>query len=237
MALMPTESPEILDYRVSGLCKPATQVGGDFYQYHNISNERWAITLADVTGHGMEAAIPGVLMSGILDNVIESGLSPVDLCNQLNNSLHRVLPSRTFVCFSLVDINLTTGSLSIVNGGCPYPYLYRAESQEIEELTLDAFPLGLRSQTKYKSFEIFLDPGDFIIFCSDGIIEAPNTSGDIFGFERAHNTFLEGCKKHHNGDKIIEHLFFNIASHIGTAEQDDDQTVVILSRNQEQFKN
>ena len=233
MALMPTGSPKILDYRFNGICKPATQVGGDFYQYHNVSDERWILTLADVTGHGMEAAIPGVLMSGILDNFIESGLPPFEICKRLNNSLHRVLPKRTFVCFSLVDLNLKTGEICVINGGCPYPYVYRAKDQEMDELVLDAFPLGLRTSANYTSAELKLAPGDCIILCSDGVIEATNTNGDVFGFEKTRSSFLEGCRTHFDGGEIINHMFTSLASHAGSAEQDDDQTVVILSRNQE----
>ena len=231
MALMPTSSPKILDYQFNGICKPATQVGGDFYQYHNVSDERWTLTLADVTGHGMEAAIPGVLMSGILDNFIESGLPPFEICNRLNNSLHRVLPKRTFVCFSLVDLNLKTGKLCVINGGCPYPYVYRAKHEEIDELVLDAFPLGLRTPADYTSIELRLAPGDCIILCSDGVIEALNTTGDVFGFEKTKNSFLEGCRTHLDGGEIINHIFTSLASHTGATEQDDDQTVVIVSRN------
>ena len=235
MALMPTSSPNIMDYRFNGICKPATQVGGDFYQYHNVSDKRWTLTLADVTGHGMEAAIPGVLMSGILDNFIESGLPPFEICHRLNNSLHRVLPKRTFVCFSLVDLNLETGKLCVINGGCPYPYVYRAKHEEIDELVLDAFPLGLRTSADYTSAELTLAPGDCIILCSDGVIEALNTTGDVFGFEKTKSSFLEGCRTYLDGGEIINHIFTSLASHTGSAEQDDDQTVVILSRNQEHY--
>ena len=128
-------------------------------------------------------------------------------------------------------MNLKTGKLCVINGGCPYPYVYRAKHEEIDELVLDAFPLGLRTPADYTSIELTLAPGDCIILCSDGVIEALNTTGDVFGFEKTKNSFLEGCRTHHDGGERINHIFTSLASHTGAAEQDDDQTVVIISRN------
>ena len=230
MDLMPSVPPDISGYEVAGRCQPATHVGGDFFQYYQISESRWAITLADVTGHGMEAAIPSVLMSGMLNNYMESGNPTPALCGQLNSSLHRLLPRRTFVCFSMGDLNLHTNIFNFVNGGCPYPYLYRASSQQIEELTLDAFPLGLREQVSYQSLEISLEPGDRIIFCSDGIVEAPNEAEEIFGFDKTEDVVHEACVRNLSGNELIEHVFSTLNSHAFNTEQADDQTLVVVSR-------
>ena len=100
--------------------------------------------------------------------------------------------------------------------------MYRAKDQEMDELVLDAFPLGLRTSANYTSAELKLAPGDCIILCSDGVIEATNTNGDVFGFEKTRGSFLEGCRTHFDGGEIINHMFTSLASHAGSAEQDDD---------------
>ena len=112
MSLMPACSPDIKDYDVSGRCRPATEVGGDFYQYFNLSNNRFAVVMADVTGHGMEAAIPNALFSGILHSQMELDVRGEKLFQNLNKSLCRNLDKRKFVCFSFVEVDILTGKVN-----------------------------------------------------------------------------------------------------------------------------
>jgi len=196
MRLMPTEPPRVSGFDISGRCLPANHVGGDFFQYFPISDNRLAISLADVTGHAMEAAIPVVMFSGILDTQMEAGDTLEVLFPQLNRSLCRNLAdSRTYICFTMGELDSSTRSFRLSNGGCPYPYHYKASLNEITELQLEAYPLGIRPDTQYPVKELQLGNGDRIIFCSDGIIEAENSSGELFGFERTAETIKKGCEE------------------------------------------
>lgn len=228
MGLMPKESPKITGFDIAGRCLPANHVGGDFFQYFHISPERILLTLADVTGHAMEAAIPVVMFSGILETQMESGDSLEELFGKLNRSLSRILDRRTFVCFSMGDLNPETRKIRLSNGGCPYPYHFQGSTGEVTELQVDAYPLGVRAGSSYPVIEEQLAPGDCIVFCSDGIIEAENSEGEIFGFERTARTIRNGCQDDLSAPQLLDHLIGEVKSFTGETPQGDDQTIVVL---------
>ena len=228
MGLMPAESPRISGFDISGRCIPANHVGGDFFQYFPISDNRLAISLADVTGHAMEAAVPVMMFSGILDNQMEAGDSLEDLFAKLNRSLHRNLNSRTFVCFAMGELDASTRQFRISNGGCPYPYHFQASTSEVTELQVDAYPLGVRAESTYPVIEAQLEPADRVVFCSDGIIEAENSSGEIFGFDRTAETIRKGCQEGLSASALLDRIIGEVKAFAGETPQGDDQTVVIL---------
>ena len=225
---MPTESPKISGFDISGRCLPANHVGGDFFQYFPISDNRLAISLADVTGHAMEAAVPVMMFSGVLESEIKHGESLVDLFSSLNQTLHKTLDKRTFVCFTMGELDTDTRKFRLSNGGCPYPYHYKAASGDIVELHVDAYPLGARAETDYPVIEAQLSLGDRIVFCSDGIIEAENSSGEIFGFEQTAVTIKKGCSQDLSAPQLLDHLINEVKTFTGETPQGDDQTVVVL---------
>ena len=228
MRLMPQHNPQVEGFEIVGRCRPATDVGGDFYQYFALAEERLSIVLADVTGHGMEAAVPTMVFSGLLDNQIEYTPTPDVLMRRLNNSLHRVLERRTFICFSLGELDPITRRMRFANGGCPYPYIYRAATNTVEEVSLVAFPLGLRAESMYAMIEVDLDENDLVVFCSDGLIEAADRDGEIFGFERMAEVIRQAGIERISAERALEHFFAEVDAFSGGQAQEDDQTMVVL---------
>ncbi|MBT7912798.1 SpoIIE family protein phosphatase [Candidatus Bathyarchaeota archaeon] len=229
MSLMPLEHPQVPGFGVAGRCLPASHVGGDFFKYYELPDGHLAGVLADVTGHAMEAAIPLLIFNGILESQMELGGDMETLFPRLNRSLCRSLPKRTYICLSMVELEPITRILRFSNGGCPYPYHYIAASGDIVELQVDAYPLGVRAETDYPVIEAQLSLGDRIVFCSDGIIEAENSQGEIFGFERTAETIQNGCKKDLTAPQLLDHLINEVKTFTGETPQGDDQTVVILA--------
>jgi|APSaa5957512622_1039677.scaffolds.fasta_scaffold24230_1 serine phosphatase RsbU (regulator of sigma subunit) len=229
IGLMPTESPIIKGFDISGRCIPANHVGGDFFQYFPISDNRLAISLADVTGHAMEAAVPVMMFSGVLESEIKHDQSLDHLFASLNETLNNKLDNRTYVCFTMGEIDPDTRKFRVSNGGCPYPYRYRASDGEIAEIQIDAYPLGIRSGTQYQVQELQLEPGDRVVFCSDGIIEAENVDGELFGFERTAETIREGCSQDLSAPQLLDYLINEVKVFAGETPQGDDQTVVVLA--------
>ena len=228
MGLMPTESPKIPGFEISGRCLPANHVGGDFFQYFPISDNRLTISLADVTGHAMEAAVPVMMFSGILKIQMEIGGSIEEIFGRLNRSLHGTLDKRTFICFTMGELDRETRTFHLANGGCPYPYHFKDSTDEISELQLDAYPLAIRPNSEYQTVDIQLQQGDRIVFCSDGIIEAENAEGDIYGFERTSEMIRQGCIEGLSAEALIDRLIGAVKAFAGDVPQGDDMTVVVL---------
>jgi serine phosphatase RsbU (regulator of sigma subunit) len=244
MALMPKEAPALPGLEVSGHCRPAKHVGGDFFQYFPLARHRLAIGMADVTGHAMEAAIPVVMFSGILKSETRHGnpleqlfanLNIEQLFANLNQTLCETLGRRTFVCFTLGEVDLNHGIFRHSNSGCPYPLHFRADRGEITELAVDAYPLGIQTTSIYPIVETRVDTGDYIIFCSDGIIEACDPQDQLFGFERTAETVRQGCIAGLAPDELISHIFAAVDLFRGEASQGDDMTCVALKLKADQI--
>jgi sigma-B regulation protein RsbU (phosphoserine phosphatase) len=151
MALMPEQAPRIEGIQIAGRCIPASHVGGDFYQYYT-TPETLTIAAADVTGHAMKAAIPMVMFSGFLENQMESPRELSDLFSSLNRSLYRSLDRRTFVCFVMVELSLSSRRLH-----------FHASTGTVTELVSVNYPLEVRPESEFKVLETQLEPGDRVV--------------------------------------------------------------------------
>ena len=225
MALMPSQSPKIEGLDIAGRCIPANHVGGDFFQYFD-RDDKLTVAVADVTGHAMEAAIPVVMFDGILESQMDLGGSIEHLFGRLNRLLHRKLDRRTFVCFAVGELDLPSRTLRLANGGFPYPY--HVHAGEIDELQIDAYPLGVSADSDYRSIAVQLHPGDRVVFCSDGLIEAPNPGGEMFGFDRIADTIRSACAENLSAEETIERIFATVNAFRKSAPQSDDMTCVVL---------
>jgi len=228
MRLMPTSDPKLAGYDIVGHCRPAEAVGGDFFQYFTPGEDRLLFGLADVTGHGMQAAIPTMVFSGLLNTQVEYTPEPQELMHRLNQSLHRVLEKRTFICFSIGELHSTTGTMRISNGGCPFPYHYRTRTGTVDEIDLSAIPLGVRAESAYGTTEITLEPGDVVVLCSDGIIEAANPEGELFGYDRTREVIRQAGKQSLSARQLIQRVLDDVERFADDGKQEDDQTVVVI---------
>ena len=229
MGLMPTSSPQIAGFDIAGRCLTANHVGGDYFQYFQ-QDDRILICLADVTGHAMEAAIPALVFDGVLRTEMHEFQPLGQLFSRLNQTLHKTLEDRTFVCFCVAEIDRASGILQLANGACPYPYHFHATTGEVAELQVEAYPLGVRSNTVYPVAEFQLAVGDWIVFCSDGIVEAENGDGDLFGFERTGEVIQKGCADGLSAEGLIERLIGAVKEFAGDVPQGDDMTCVAVRR-------
>lgn len=230
MGLMPKANPQLAGFDIAGRCLPAEQVGGDLFQYFDLPTGEVALALADVTGHAMAAAIPVVLFSGMLQVQMERGGTLEELFARLNSSVHRLLDSHTLVCFAMAHLDPVSRCLRLSNGGLPPPYHYRAATGEVVELKgEEVYPLGVRPGTCYQPLEAKLEPGDRVVFCSDGMMEAENTKGEMFGFEQVAEVVRQGGIEGLGAEVLLERLVASVRVFAGEAPQGDDQTVVVVA--------
>ncbi|MEW6754240.1 MAG: two-component regulator propeller domain-containing protein [Candidatus Latescibacterota bacterium] len=228
MDLMPKVPPRVAGMTVAARCLPANHVGGDFYQYFVLPDDGLALCLADVTGHAMEAAIPAVLFDGILDSQVRLGSDPEDLFARLNGALCDKLTGHTHVAFAMAQIDGPRRLLRLANAGCPYPCHYRSGCREVVEVALDAYPLGVKPDIQYRAADVAVEPGDYLVLYSDGIAEAGDGSGELFGFERTLATVRSACAAGLAPAALIDRLVAAVRAFTGPVPQADDMTCVAV---------
>jgi len=224
--LMPAESPRVEGFDIAGRCVPANHVGGDFFQYY-ARDGKLSICMADVTGHAMEAAVPVMMFSGVLESEMRHGERPDALFANLNRTLRSKLQAHTFVCCVVGELEGHT--LRLANGGCPHPYLYRAADSTVEELQIHAYPLGVQAETEYRVVEVELAPGDRVVLSSDGFIEAQNEDEELFGFDRMQEAVRQSGADGLSAAGLIDRIVDEVRAFAGETPQGDDMTCVVLA--------
>jgi serine phosphatase RsbU (regulator of sigma subunit)/ligand-binding sensor domain-containing protein len=221
-ALMPSAPPEMLGLEVGGRCHAADDVGGDLFQYYD--GETRIAALADVTGHGMEAAIPVVMFSGILDKQMEYPGTLEERFSALNRSLCRSLGDRKFLCLTMAEIE--GRSLRLASCGNPYPLHFH--DSEITELRVDGYPLGIRADTQFDIIEAEFQVGDYLIMYSDGIPETINPSEEMFGYDRTIETVREACIEGISAEDLVARLMSTARAFAREEPQADDMTCIVV---------
>ena len=227
-ASLPTKVPDLEGWEIFPFYQPAREVGGDFYDFLELKDGHLGLVVGDATGKGVPAALVMSTTCGMLQAVAQASdpSLPGEVLRQVNDALNARIPANTFVtCFYAV-LEPESGSLSYANAGHDLPYL-RRRGGECEELRARGMPLGLMPAMSYEEKEIVLDAGEAALFYSDGLVEAHDPEGEMFGFLRLRALIAEHAEERSLGDFLMEELY----SFVGEGwEQEDDITLLILQR-------
>ncbi|HEY6689804.1 MAG TPA: SpoIIE family protein phosphatase [Rubrobacter sp.] len=227
-ASLPREVPEPEGWLISPLYRPAREVGGDFYDFHLLADRRVGLVVGDATGKGVPAALVMSTACGMLQLAAQAlgSPSPGEVLRQVNEALLARIPQNMFVtCFYAV-LDPKSASLSYANAGHDLPYLHRGRG-DAEELRARGMPLGLMPSMSYEEKEIELDVGEGVFFYSDGLVEAHDPKGEMFGFPRLRALVAEHAEEKSLGGFLMEKLY----SFVGEGwKQEDDITLLTLER-------
>src|SRR5918994_3006743 len=184
-ASLPKEVPELAGWQIAYHYQPAREVGGDFYDFHLLSEGRLGLVLGDATGKGVPAALVMSTTCGMLRLAAQAldSSSPGESLSGVNEALLARIPSNKFVTCFYAILEPKSGSLSYANAGHDLPYVRRGGG-DAEELRARGMPLGLMPGMSYEEKEIELDVGEGVFFYSDGLVEAHDPKGEMFGFPR-----------------------------------------------------
>ena len=224
-ALLPTKVPEVEGLDVAGMSLPATQVGGDFYDYLNAGENHLAIAVADAAGKGLRGALNAVLTNGMLNEIVQIQYSADVILTNLNTSLVPRLYGRTFIALNLAIIDTEDKQILYANAGQPYPILKREDT--LIEIEGSELPLGSMKRTEYAQETLELSPGDILIFYTDGVIEALNPEDEMYGTDRL-KALLARASTDLRAEELIAYIFKDIQEFVETAEQYDDITIVVV---------
>ena len=224
-ASLPKEVPSLEGWQISPFYRPAREVGGDFYDFHFLSEGRVGLVVGDATGKGVPAALVMSTTLGMIQlaaGALDSS-SPGEVLSRVNETLFARIPPNMFVTCFYAILDPENASLSYANAGHDPPYLQRRG--EAEELRARGMPLGLMPGMDYKEKEIVLDAGEVALFYTDGLVEAHNPKGEMFGFPRLRALIAEHAVEGSLGEFLMEELY----SFVGEGwEQEDDITLLTL---------
>jgi serine phosphatase RsbU (regulator of sigma subunit)/ketosteroid isomerase-like protein len=226
-AALPKEVPQLEGWEISPLYRPAREVGGDFYDFFELEDGRVGVVVGDATGKGVPAALVVTATYSMLRAVAQAlgSFSPGEILAQVNETLLARIPLNMFVTCFYAILEPNSGSLSYANAGHDIPYLHR--NGEAEELRARGMPLGLMAGMSYEEGEASLGEGGCVLFYSDGLVEAHDPKGEMFGFPRLRTLVAEHGKKR----SLVELLLEDLYSFTGEGwEQEDDITLLTLRR-------
>jgi phosphoserine phosphatase RsbU/P len=222
--LLPQSLPKLAHLEVAAKFIPARAIGGDLYDFVNYSQGRMGMVIGDVSGKGAPAAIYAALVSGILRSHAPIEPGPAEMLRAVNFSLGERRIEGQFVSLIYAVWDDDSRSLQVANSGLPRPVYCHDGKIEIIEAT--GLPLGLFDDAEYDEFTFKASPGDLFVFFSDGILDASNKAGDLFGRGRV-ETIVAGCAES-SADCVVKSLFKAVTEHAGGEDAFDDETVVAI---------
>jgi sigma-B regulation protein RsbU (phosphoserine phosphatase) len=227
LSMLPRHDPRIPGLDISAVSLPAAEVGGDYYEYFDQDTARFAIVVGDVAGHGVAS---GLLLSGIrscLYLLHPERPSPCDLFDKLDRMVRLTTARRMFITLLYAAFDRAAGRLVLASAGHPPPLHYRRRLDRVEELTIEAPPLGTRLEASYQQREIAFEEGDVFLLYTDGLIEALDQRGELYGDARLLRRF-QRVADGKDARAIREALLSDVWTFKGDTEQFDDITVVVV---------
>src|SRR5215218_2709723 len=226
-ASLPKEVPQLEGWEITPLYRPAREVGGDFYDFFELEDGRVGVVVGDATGNGIPAALVAEATSHMLRVVAQAfgSVSPGEVLSRVNQTLLARIPQNMFVTSFYAILDPQKCTLSYANAGHNLPYLWHGGAAE--ELRARGMPLGLMAGMSYEEKETTLESGDGALLYSDGLVEAHDPKGEMFGFPRVRAQVAERGEERSLGELLMEELY----SFVGDGwEQEDDITLLTLRR-------
>jgi serine phosphatase RsbU (regulator of sigma subunit)/anti-sigma regulatory factor (Ser/Thr protein kinase) len=222
---LPKSTPEIAGWEVAAYYRPARTVGGDFYDFIEFPDGRLGIVIGDVTDKGVPAALVMAATRSVVRTTASANPSPGAVLARVNDILVPDMPRNMFVTCLYGLLDPSTGVFRFANAGHDLPYVRRPDGR-VDEFRATGMPLGLLEGMEYEEAEGSLGKGDTVLFSSDGLVEAHDPHGEMFGFPR----LRERMSTHRGGANLLDRILGDLAAFTGADwEQEDDVTIVTLA--------
>jgi len=237
--LLPDYCPSIYGVDLAAHCRPALQLGGDYYDFMclktNISEKRkekarWALVIGDVMGKGIPAGLLMTMLRGMLRAEVLTGLPPDRILHDLNQlAINDLDQSHRFVTLFYSDYDPRTRKLRFANAAHNPPLLWKSSDQKIIKLDAEGFVLGLQKEAEYQCSEIKLSESDLVLYYTDGVIDTSNSLGERFDEKRLIKIFTRLCKQSFTSQEILNKIFKKLDDFTGQNRHlEDDASMVIF---------
>jgi sigma-B regulation protein RsbU (phosphoserine phosphatase) len=237
--LLPSRCPVIEGVELAARCRPAFQVGGDYFDFiptrpqllgKRREQGRWALVMGDVMGKGIPAGLLMTLLRGMLRAEVLTGLPPDRILHDLNELAQEDLAqSNRFVTLFYSELDPVTRVLRFSNAAHNPPLIWRRQRHSVERLDAPGLLIGLQPDADYGCEQVQLEPGDVLLYYTDGVTEASGVGGERFDEERLMRALLAICKTVPDAQGILDQLFARLDRFVGPGRQlEDDASMVVL---------
>jgi serine phosphatase RsbU (regulator of sigma subunit) len=229
-ASLPKEVPILEGWQISPYYQPAREVGGDFYDFHPLSESRLGLVVGDATSKGVPAALVMSTTCGMLQLAAQASdsSSPSEVMSRVNEALLARIPPNMFVTCFYAILEPESGRLVYANAGHNLPCCRRDDEHAATDLSARGMPLGLMPGMSYEEKQSILVPGESVLFYTDGLVEAHNPKGEMFGTPRLRRLLSEYSE---GGRSLSAKLLEELERFTGEGwDQEDDVTLLTLER-------
>ncbi len=237
--LLPDYCPIIYGVDLAAHCRPALQLGGDYYDFMslktNLSDKkkekaRWALVIGDVMGKGIPAGLLMTMLRGMLRAEVLTGLPPDRILHDLNQlAINDLDQSHRFITLFYSDYDPRTKKLRYSNAAHNPPLLWKSSEQKIVKLDTEGLVLGLQKDAEYKCGEIRLNEKDLILYYTDGVTDTANALGERFDEERLIQILSKLCKQSLSSQEILNKIFKKLDDFTGQNRNlQDDASIVVF---------
>ncbi len=224
LRLLPTDPPTHTNVEMAVRFLPARTIGGDLYDFLEYGPNESAIVLGDVSGKAAPAALFAALVSGIMRSAAIQRLQPAQMLAQLNDSLQERRLDSQYVTMLFALWNDESRVLQVANSGAVQPIVCRGGTSSV--VRAEGFPLGMFQDVTYEQHSVETQPGDAVIFVSDGILDAENSQDEMYGDERL-ASMLCGHREL-SASEIAEAILADVSRFQDGADRFDDETIIVL---------
>lgn len=225
LRLLPQVLPKPKHAQFAAKFLPARTIGGDIYDFLDYGEGRCALALGDVSGKAAPAALYAALVSGIVRSLAGRKPPPAEMLAQLNDQLQERKLDSQYVTMLFALWDDATRTIEIANAGSVQPLIARGKA--VETVSVEGFPLGLFPNVTYEGLTLKLNPGDSISFFSDGITDAENDRGDMFGSERLAEVITKQGRSA-TAQSMMNNILKAVEVFQSGVEHFDDETIVIM---------
>jgi serine phosphatase RsbU (regulator of sigma subunit) len=227
LSMLPQTGPQLDWMDLAAASLPATEVGGDYYEYFKLSDSKLALVIGDVAGHGLAS---GLLLSGVRSclYLLEEYLTmPERIFERLNHMVRRTTDKRTYMTLLCAVLDREAGTMLLVSAGHPPVLLRNGKTGRFEEVGEGAPPLGTFLEVRYEPVQRPVAPGDLLVFYTDGLVEARNEHGQDYGDARLQRA-VDRAAGSRTAREIRDAVLGDLSNFKGDQEQADDMTLVVV---------
>lgn len=231
-ALLPDEVPEVAEFQIAPYYASAKEVGGDYYDFIEVGQNRYGLVVADVSGKGIPGSLVMTMTRSLVRMAARDSSDPARILGRANASLYADMTRGMFVTCIYGDFDPARSTVAVARAGHNPAYIYRATRREIETVQPGGMALGIDPGTHFEPSlevrEVVLESGDFLVFYTDGIIEAMDPDGNEYTADRFETVLADQHAE--SAERIVEMVIDDVLAHTRGAEPSDDITMLVLKR-------